>query len=86
MIEDAPLRRLRRGLAEKTIDVAAQPAGVEIPSFKAGPPAFITPGLARKLIWSGTLPDHRAAETSTPRGKVSDLAAQHLASVSVILP
>ena len=82
MIEGTPPKTLRRGFAEKTIDSAAQPTGVRISYLRVVSPAILTPSLAKILIKSGTLPDYRAVENITPRDKVVNLVAQHLASVS----
>ena len=80
LIEDASLKRLRRGLPERS-------KGVVVPTpsaLTATIPSPDIPNSAKDLVKSWVVPNLQKVESSLPRKKITDLAAQHISSVSVV--
>ena len=71
---------MRRGLAERPIKAVSQSSSV----LRANAPALTAPNSAKDLIKSWVIPEYRAVEDSLSRERITDLAAQHITSVSIV--
>ena len=80
VIEGVSLKRLRKGLSERPKEnVVPSPS-----TLAATIPTPNVPNFAKDLIKSWVDPEIQKVESSLPRKKITDLAAQHASSVSVI--